>query len=91
MFNKAKITAAILLSGIAFSSATNATEVSLEQFVSGMVLQAVESTKLELNHGVQKAILTANNMITFDESEIVAAKVTITDLESTKEQPEKAE
>lgn len=91
MFSKAKTTAAILLSGIAFSSATSATEVSLEQFVSGMVHQAVEQTKLELNYGVQKAILTANNMITFDESEIVAAKVTITDLEPTKEQPEKAE
>ncbi len=54
MFNKAKTTAAILLSGIAFSSATNANEVSLEYFVNGMVIQAVEATKLELNHGVQK-------------------------------------
>ena len=91
MFNKRTKAAAILVSGLAFSAASQAKEVSLEQFVSGMVYQAMEATKQDLNYGVQEAILTANNMIMFDESEIVAAKVTITDLESDEEKQDKAE
>ena len=91
MFNKVNKAAVVLVSGLAFTAASQAKEVSLEQFVSGMVFQAVATTKQELNNGVQEAILTANNMIMFDESEMVAAKVTITDLESDKEEQSKAE
>lgn len=91
MFNKVNKTAAILLSGLAFTSMAQANEVSLQQFVSSMVFQTVEATKHELNNGVQEAILTANNMIVFDESEIIAATVTITDLESDEVKQEKAE
>lgn len=91
MFKKITTTAAIIVSGLAFSSASNANEISLEKFVSSMVNQAVSVTREELSFGVQKAVLTANNAISFGSSEEIAAKVTITDLESEEAEQDKAE
>ena len=84
-------TAAALISGLAFAGSATANEISLENFVAATMSQVLESTKQELENGVQKAVLTANNMITFDESEVYATTVTITDIEDQEEQPSKAE
>lgn len=90
MFKKLS-TAAVLLSTIAISANANATEVSLESYMNAMLAQAVSTTQQELANSVQKAVLTANNMISFEESEVYATKITITDLESDEAIKEKAE
>lgn len=87
-----KLTAATaLIAGLSFNVSANATEVSLEQFVAATMSHVLETTKHELENNVHKAVLTANNMISFDESEQYATKVTIKDIESQEEQPSKAE
>ena len=90
MFKKTTTTA-IVLAGFFFSSASHANEVSIEEFVTSMVSQAVATTKQELTYGVQEAVLTANNMISFEETESFATKVTITDLNVEEEQHDEAE
>ena len=90
MFNKVT-TAAIVLSGLTFTSVANAHEAPLEHFIGNMLAQAVESTKQELQFSAQKAVLTANNMISFEQEETIVTKVTITDLESEEVTKEKAE
>ena len=84
-------TAAALFAGLTITASASANEVSLEQLVAATMSQVVQTTKQELGNKVQKAVLTANNMIAFDESEMIAATVTITDLEVQKEMPSKAE
>jgi len=81
MFTKIT-TATVLASTLLFTGASQAADVSLESFVGSLVSQAVSVTKQEISNSVQKAVLTVNNAITMDESEMVATKVTITDLDS---------
>jgi hypothetical protein len=82
MFNKIAITT-ILVSGISLSGASQAAEVSVEQYLGSLVSHAVNVTKQEISYGVQKAILTANHTISTDsEAELYATNVTITDLNS---------
>ena len=83
MFTKIT-TATVLASSLLFTGASQAADVSLEKYVSSLVSEAVSVTKQELSVSVQKAILTANNTISMDDTEVVATNVTITDLESTK-------
>lgn len=94
MFTKIT-TATVLASTLLFTGASQAADVSLEKFVGSLVSQAVSVTKQELSYGIQKAVLTANNSISMDESALVATKVTITDLDSSetvnKEDSDKAE
>ena len=82
MFTKIT-TATVLASSLLFTGASQAADVSLENFVGSLVSQAASVTKQELSYGIQKAVLTANNSIGMNESELVATKVTITDLDST--------
>ena len=83
MFTKIT-TATVLASTLLFTGASQAADVSLENFVGSLVSQAVATTKQEISYGIEKAILTANNSIGMNESDAVATKVTITDLASNK-------
>ena len=85
--------ATALIAGLFVSASANANEVTLEQLMAATMSHVLETTKHELQNNVQKAVLTANNMIAFDESEVYATKVTISDIEEQdeKEQPSKAE
>ena len=92
MFTKIT-TATVLASTLLFTGASQAADVSLENYVGSLVSEAVSVTKQELSYGIEKAILTANNTIGMNESAVVAT--TITDLGSaeqvTKEESDKAE
>lgn len=94
MFTKIT-TATVLASSLLFTGASQAADVSLENFVGSLVSQAVSVTKQEISNSIEEAVLTANNAITMDESELIATKVTITDLDSSEsvnsEESEKAE
>ncbi|MEI8649794.1 hypothetical protein P4S73_21025 [Paraglaciecola sp. Hal342] len=91
MFTKTTIAAIALSSTFAFSSHASAAEVSLEQFVSGMMVKTIESTKSELQYGIQEAVLTASNMFSIDsDAPVIASKITITDL-NTEEDKDQAE
>jgi len=81
MFTKIT-TATVLASTLLFTGASQAADVSLESFVGSLVSQAVSVTKQEISYSVQKAVLTANNTISMDESALIATNVTITDLDS---------
>jgi hypothetical protein len=80
MFTKSKITLAALVVGTIFTASVQAKEVSVEEFVSTMVTQAVQVASQEIQYGVQKAVLTATNTLSFNEEKTYVARVTITDL-----------
>lgn len=91
MFTKTTIAAIALSSTFAFSSHASAAEVNLEQFVSGMMVKTIESTKSELQYGIQEAVLTASNMFSIDsDAPVIASEITITDL-NTEEDKDQAE
>lgn len=91
MFTKTTIAAIALSSTFAFSSHASAAEVNLEQFVSGMMVKTIESTKSELQYGIQEAVLTASNMFSIDsDAPVIASKITISDL-NTEEDKDQAE
>ena len=69
-----------LVVGMAVAASAQAQEISLEDLISIGMSQVVEVTRTELQNKVQESVLTANNMISFDESEQYATTVTITDL-----------
>ncbi|GAA0853911.1 hypothetical protein [Aliiglaciecola litoralis] len=80
MFNKISATA-IVLSGLAFSTTSQAAEVSVEQLVGSLVSHAAYATKQEISNGLQEAVLTANYTLSLDsEADYYATNVTITDL-----------
>ena len=80
MFTKSKITLAAVVVGSIFVGSAQAQEVTMEEFVSTMVTQAVQIASQEIQYGVQKAVLTATNSLSFNEEKNYVAKVTITDL-----------
>ncbi|WP_158771815.1 hypothetical protein [Paraglaciecola sp. L1A13] len=84
MFTKSTIAAIALTSTFAFSSHASAAEVNLEQFVSHLMVKTIESTKTELQYGIQEAVLTASNMFSINDEPVIASKVTITDLDEIK-------
>jgi hypothetical protein len=88
MFTK-MTTATVLASTLLFTGASQAADISLESFVGSLVSQAVSVTQQEISNSVEKAVLTANNAIFMDESEMVATNVTITDLESSEDANQK--
>lgn len=91
MFTKTTIAAIALTSTFAFSSQASAAEVNLEQFVSGMMVKTIESTKNELQYSIQEAVLTASNMFSIDsDAPVIASKITITEL-NTEEDKDQAE
>lgn len=90
MFKKIT-TATVVFAGLVFSSAASATEVSLENFVSQMLATAVSATQQEISVNVEKALLSANNMISLDQTESISTTVTITDLSAEKVEADKAE
>ena len=69
-----------LVVGMAVAASAQAQEVSLEELISVGMTQVVEVTRTELQNKVQESVLTANNMIRFDESEQYATTVTFTDI-----------
>jgi hypothetical protein len=91
MFTKSTISAIALTSTFAFSSHASAAEVNLEQFVSHLMVKTIESTKTELQYGIQEAVLTASNMFSINDEPAIASKVTITDLDETKVTKNRAE
>ena len=83
--------ATALIAGLAFNASASANEISLEQLLSATMSHVLETTKQELENNVQKAVLTANNMISLEDAEEYATTVTITDIDVQEEQPNKAE
>ncbi|WP_293748732.1 hypothetical protein [uncultured Paraglaciecola sp.] len=82
MFSKSKIAAIALTSTLAFASTAQAESVSLEQYVSSMVNQAMEVAQQEITNNLSSAILTVANNVSFNEEKSYTAKVSITDLQS---------
>jgi hypothetical protein len=80
MFTKSKIAAIALISTLAFASTAQAENVSLEQYVTSMVNQAMEVAQQEIKNNLRSAVLTVANNVSFNEEKSYAAKVTITDL-----------
>ena len=80
MFTKSKITLAAVVVASIFVGNAQAKEVTVEEFVSTMVSQAVQVASQEIQYGVQKAVLTATNSLSFNEEKTYVAKVTITDI-----------
>lgn len=89
MFTKSKIAVIALTSTLAFASTAQAENVSLEQYVSGMVNQAMDVAQQEVKNNLSSAILTVANNVSFDEEKSYAAKVTITDLKNENVEAEK--
>lgn len=90
MFNKLSI-AAVVLSTLAFSSASQADEVSLDSFVNNMLSTAVAATQQELSSDVQKAVLAADQKMNLEESESYLTVVTINDMNVAEAKQNKAE
>lgn len=90
MFNKLSI-AVVVLSSLAFTSAAQADEVSLNSLVGNMLSTAVSATQQELSIDVQKAVLTAEQMINVEESESYSNVVTINDVNVAEAKQDKAE
>ena len=91
MFTKSKIAVVTLVAGLTFASSAQANEVSLEQLVSAMMTQAINTTQQELRYKLEEAVLTATNALSLNEEKTYFAKVTITDLESAEQPKDKAE
>jgi hypothetical protein len=91
MFTKSKIAAIALTSTLAFASTAQAESVTLEQYVSGMVNQAMEVAQQEIKNNVSLAILTVANNVSFNEEKNYTAKVTITDLNTSSEEATKTQ
>jgi hypothetical protein len=82
MFTKSKIAAIALTSTLVFASTAQAENVTLEQYVSGMVNQAMEVAQQEIKNNVRSAVLTVANNVSFNEEKSYNASVSITDLNS---------
>ena len=82
MNTKTTLTALVLTAGMAFTTSSEAAEVSVETFVSTMVSHTVSTTSSEIRNSIQGAVLTAANMFSLEEEAVVASHVTITDLAS---------
>jgi hypothetical protein len=91
MFTKSKIAAIALTSTLAFASTAQAENVSLEQYVSSMVNQAMEVAQQEIKNNLSSAILTVANNVNFNEEKSYTAKVTITDLETDSDEAAKTQ
>lgn len=81
MFTKSKIAAVALTSSLVFASTAQAEDVSLEQYVSGMVNQAMEVAQLEFQNNLRSAVLTVAHNVSFDEEKSYTPKVIITDVQ----------
>lgn len=82
MFNKLSI-AAVVLTSLAFTSASHADEVSLESLVGNMVSSALAVTQQDMSFDVQKSILTTNHTINLEEEESISTVVTFTKIDAT--------
>jgi hypothetical protein len=91
MFTKSKIAAIALTSTLAFASTAQAENVTLEQYVSSVVNQAMEVAQQEIKNNVSLAILTVANNVSFNEERSYTAKVTITDLNTDSEEATKTQ
>ena len=80
MFTKSKIAAVALTTSLFFASTVQAEEVSLEQYVSGMVNQAMDVAQQEFQNNLRSAVLTVAHNVSFDEQKSYVPKVMITDL-----------
>ena len=89
MFTKSKIAAVALTTTLVFASTVQAEEVSLEQYVSGMVNQAMDVAQQEFNNNLRSAVLTVAHNVSFDEQKSYTPKVTITDLQLDKTEASK--
>ena len=81
MFTKSKIAAIALTSTLVFASTAKAEDVSLENYVSIMVNQAMEIAQQEIQNNLRSAVLTVANNVSFNEEKSYTANVSITDFE----------
>ena len=91
MFTKSKIAAIALTSTLVFASTAQAQDVTLEQYVSSMVNQAMEVAQQEIQNNVRSAVLTVANNVSFNEEKRYIAKVSITDLTTDSEEATKTQ
>jgi hypothetical protein len=91
MFTKSKIAAVALASSLVFVGGVQAKEISVEEYVSTLVTQAVQVASQEIQYGVQAAVLTATNSLSFNEEKAYVAKVIITDIKVVKAAKNEAE
>ncbi|WP_340679478.1 hypothetical protein [Paraglaciecola sp.] len=82
MFTLSKIVAVALASSLVFASGVQAKEISVEEYVSTLVTQTVQVASQEIQYGVQAAVLTATNSLSFNEEKAYVAKVIITDIKA---------
>ncbi|NCP66190.1 MAG: hypothetical protein GW763_06600 [Paraglaciecola sp.] len=91
MFIKSTIGALALTSSLVMPTTAQAVEVSVEDIVTSLVNQAMVITTQEVQYGVQAAVLTATNSLSFNEEKTYVAKVTITDIKTEESDKKKAE
>jgi hypothetical protein len=91
MFIKSTIAALALTSSLVMPTTAQAVEVSVEDIVTSLVNQAMVITTQEVQYGVQAAVLTATNSLSFNEEKTYVAKVTITDIKTEESDKKKAE
>jgi hypothetical protein len=91
MFIKSTIAALALTSSLVMPTTAQAVEVSVEDIVTSLVNQAMVITTQEVQYGVQAAVLTATNSLSFNEDKTYVAKVTITDIKTEESDKKKAE
>jgi hypothetical protein len=82
MFTKSKIAAIALTSTLVFASTAQAENVSLENYLSGMVNQAMVVAQEELKNSVRSSVLTVANNVSFNEEKSYKAQISITDLKT---------
>ena len=75
--------ATTLLLAASVSSSVNAQESAVHQILSSMISQALDSAATEIDHQVDKSIISAGHMLSLDSSE-PKGKVTITDIVAVK-------
>ncbi|MFW8592459.1 hypothetical protein ACOI22_16775 [Glaciecola sp. 2405UD65-10] len=74
------IAALFLVSACAISTQANAQESALEQIVTSYVKSALNEVSNDIDIQIEKSLLTASNMVSFDPEPVPANKVNIVDL-----------
>lgn len=74
------IAALFLVSACAISTQANAQESALEQIVTSYVKSALNEVSNDIDIQIEKSLLTASNMVSFDPEPVPANKVRIVDI-----------
>jgi len=77
-----KLAALFLVSACSVSTVVNAQESNLEQLVTSYVKSAVNSVSQDIDIQLEKSLLSASHLVSFNSESVPATKVSITDLKA---------